>query len=355
MRMIPRIYESTTTSMDGLGIAPLPDAVTCVVTEERNGEFYCELTYPAFGQNASQIQVGRIISAKPNLYDDPQAFRIQKIEKTLDGTMSITAYHISYDLTNIAISPFAQAAGIQTALTNLTNAAATANTFALDTDIVNTASQYGQLLPNNMRGAMLGQEGSLLDVFGGEWKFNNWECTLMKSRGQERNVLVAYGKNLSSFKETDTEGNYDAIYPYAVIDDVTYYLTDTGVCATAPLVESTTSYGYPRTVLVDLSDNFETAPTQAQLYAAALSWMNSNSPAPTASYSTEFLDLQKLIGVAERVDLCDTIYLTILPYGSINMTWNVIKTIYDVLEDEYVSLEVGDKKVTLADQLAPIL
>ena len=354
MKQIPMIYESTAVAIDGYALGSLPDALSCVVTEERNGEFYCEMSYSIYGLNADLLKLGRIIAVNPNLNDNTQGFRINKIEKALDGTMDIIAYHVSYDLTNTAITPFAQAAGIQAALTNLTNAAATANTFTLGTDIVNTASMYGQPLPNNMRGAMLGQAGSLLDVFGGEWKFDNWNCTLLKNRGQDRNVQIAYGKNLSSFKETDQIGDYDTIMPYAVVDDVLYILTDTTVCPTAPLVEARALYGYPKTITVDLSDNFDSAPTNAQLYSAAQQYIGRHSTEATANMATEYLDLQKLIGSSERVDLCDTVNINVHPYN-VNIQSKVITTVYDVLLDEYSSVQIGDKKVTLADELAPVL
>ena len=94
---IPSIYNTIgTESYNQLG--SLPDALSCKVTEERNGEFYCELTYPAGGKDADKIKVGNIITAKARMYGGDQPFRIASIEKHLDGTMDVTAYHLIDDI-----------------------------------------------------------------------------------------------------------------------------------------------------------------------------------------------------------------------------------------------------------------
>ncbi len=65
MRKAIAIYEYdvtlTTTGQKKIGF--LTDALSCRVTEERNGEFYCELTYHAAGHNADLLKVGRVLSA----------------------------------------------------------------------------------------------------------------------------------------------------------------------------------------------------------------------------------------------------------------------------------------------------
>ena len=357
MKIIPELYEKVTT---GLGpwdrIGSLPDVTSCKVTEERNGEFYLEMTYPADGRRADQIRVGRIISAapRPSSYGVKDPFRIATIEKHLDGTMDITAYHASYDLSNVIVMPFT-ASNLSDALDGLVNNSVPETDFDFSTDMSSNKS-FTVTQPTPLRDLLFGTEGSIVDTYGGEFKFYLWSVTLMASRGTVKNVQIAYGKNLRAFTETDENGPYDAIVPYAVFNDTTYYLTDTNVCATAPVVESSTSYGYPRTIAVDFSDQFtDTAPTQAQLLSAAQSYISGHSTSSTANYATGFLDLSKLIGKNERIDLCDTILLSVKPYNVYNMRLKVICTVYDCLLDEYESVQVGDKKITLADTLAELM
>lgn len=351
MRYMPQIYETTTRFLN-YSMGSLPDVISGTVTEERNGEFYLTMQYSAYGQNADLIKVGRLITAKPNMYDDPQAFRIATIEKSLDGTMNITAYHVSYDLSKIVAVPFT-ANGIQAAFAELLTNTWPINYFVFLTDKTD-ADTFTVTQPVPMRTLLAGMEGSFLDVYGGEYKFNNWTVTLMSSRGQDRNVQIAYGKNLSAFKETDEIGAYDAVVPFAVVDDTTYYITDRSTYPTAPVVKSSTSYGYPQTLALDLSEEFDSdhLPNDTKLYNKALSYIGKNSTKAHTNLSTEYLDLTKLLGGTERVDLCDRVYISVEPYGLYNIQAKVIATEYDILTDEYTKVTIGDKKLTLADTLA---
>ena len=336
-------------------LGSLPDAISCEVTEERNGEFFCEMTYPAFGINADLIKTGRIIAVRPNMYDNVQGFRIATIEKSLDGTMDITAYHVSYDLSQVIVMPFT-AANISAALAGLASNGHPANSFTFQTDKSN-AGTFTVTAPTPLRSLLVGTEGSLVDVFGGELKFDNWDVYLLDSRGTTKNVHIAYGKNLTGFKETDNAAKYDAVVPYAVYNDATYYITDTAVCADAPMVYANGTgaiYGFPKTVALDLSDKFgmDAAPTDQQLYDYAQQYIRRNPTGATANLSTEYVDLAKLLGATERVDLCDTVYVSVQPYNLYNFQSKVISTVYDALLDEYISVQIGDKRVTLADTLA---
>ena len=354
MKQIPLIYESTKTALDGYALGSLPDALACQVTEERNGEFFCTLRYPAYGMNADLIKTGRIIAVKPNMYDAVQGFRIATIEKDIAGEMDVTAYHVSYDLSQVVVFPFS-AATLAEALAGLVSNATPTNAFTFSTDKTVTAAFTVQQ-PTPLRSLLAGTAGSLLDVYGGEFRFDNWTVQLLNARGQSRNVQIAYGKNLTGFKETDEDGKYDAVVPYAVFNDAVYKITDTGIVATAPVVYangSSAKYGYPKTITLDLSDKFsDTAPTEAELYSYALAYIARNGSDPTANYATEYVDLAKILGSAERVDLCDTIYISMKPYGVYNLTSKVIKVVYDVLLDENSEVEIGDRRITLADTLA---
>lgn len=354
----PSIYKSTATSYSADDrIGSLPDAISCKVTEERNGEFYCEMTYPAEGQDADKLKVGNIIVTKSRMFGADQPFRISTIEKHLDGTMDVAAYHVCYDLSNVVVMPFT-ANNLGDALQGLMDNGVPANDFYISANPIswNPSKTFTVSAPTPLTNLLVGSEGSIVDVYGGELEYSGWDVNLYQSRGVQKNVQIAYGKNLSEFTETDELGAYDAVVPYAVVNEVTYYLTDTAVCATAPVVKTSADFEFPRTIALDLSENFpDSAPTQAQLLAAAQSYINGHSTASTANYATSYVDLSKLLGRTEIVNLCDTILLSVTPYNVQNIRLKVIKTVYDTLLDEYEAVIVGDKKVTLADELAKII
>lgn len=354
MKAIPQIYNSESADIYNL-YGPLPDAVSCKVTEERNGEFFLEMTYPAFGKNAEYIKVGNIIGARANPTGGSDSFRIATIDKTLDGMMSVTAYHLTYDLSNVIVMPFT-ANNLEDALQGLMDNGVPANDFYLSSGSWNPSGDFSVATPTPLKQLLVGSEGSIVDIYGGELRCKNTDIDILQNRGTDKNVQLAYGKNLTEFKETDEIAPYDAVVPYAVVNDVMYYLTDATVCPTAPVVPSSTSYGYPRTIAIDFSNLFtDTAPTQAQLLEAAQSYISSHSTAATANYATGFVDLAKLLGFTEEINLCDTIHLSVRPYGVSDLKLKVIKTVYDCLLDEYESIQVGDKKVTLADSLAELM
>ena len=82
----------------------LAEALTCVVTEERNGIFELELTYPVSGLMFPELCADRLIKAKPNDTADCQHFRIYQISKPLNGIVTVSAEHISYTLSHYPVS-----------------------------------------------------------------------------------------------------------------------------------------------------------------------------------------------------------------------------------------------------------
>ena len=73
--MIPILKDEDTV------IGFLRDAISCIVTEERNGKFELQITYPLTGQLASDIVINNLILAKPNDTSENQLFRIYEVMK----------------------------------------------------------------------------------------------------------------------------------------------------------------------------------------------------------------------------------------------------------------------------------
>ena len=97
--MIPILLSGTT--VKGF----LSDALTCVVTEERNGIYELSLTYPVTGALFSELAVERFVKAKPNDTSDLQLFRIYEITKPLNGVVTVNGEHFSYALSRVHPAP----------------------------------------------------------------------------------------------------------------------------------------------------------------------------------------------------------------------------------------------------------
>ena len=80
-----RLFESTARSFSTNGLGALSEASKCEVVEERNGSFELELEYHVSGKHYKDLELRRIIVAKPNPYADSQPFRIYDISKPING------------------------------------------------------------------------------------------------------------------------------------------------------------------------------------------------------------------------------------------------------------------------------
>lgn len=352
--MIPILYESTETTFTSNGIGRLSDAVSCVVTEERNGPYELEMEYPTTGIHYSDIQLFRIIFAVPADGKTGQPFEIYEISRPLNGIVTIRAWHLSYRLTRIVVKPFT-AASCSAALTGLVTNSTTTNPFTFSTD-KSVSATFTVKTPTECRGLLGGQAGSILDVYGkGDYEFDKFSVYLRTNRGADNGVTIRYGKNLTDLDaEAGMDNVYTGIVPY-------YYNEDTGelVTVTGYVLWDTHRSDYPVDMVrpVDLSYKWdEEAPTAAQLQTAAEAYLSSN---PGWELSTnlkvEFVALAdteeyKDASALQRVNLCDTV--TIIHEGlGISSTAKVVKTEYDVLLERYNSIELGTASVSLGQAI----
>ena len=79
------LYKNT---MKSLGLGSLPESNKCIVIEQRNGEFTCNLSYPAKGRMASELKPMRHIIASVSGDRDYQAFQIVEVKKGTSGNIS---------------------------------------------------------------------------------------------------------------------------------------------------------------------------------------------------------------------------------------------------------------------------
>ena len=99
--MIPILYEETEIEFKTNGIGRLVDAISCTVTEERNGEYELEMEYPESGKLFKELKHSRIIGAVPSEDAAIQGFEIYKISKPINGVITVDARHVSYRLSYV--------------------------------------------------------------------------------------------------------------------------------------------------------------------------------------------------------------------------------------------------------------
>lgn len=346
--MIPIL--STTGTLTGQGLGRLTEALSCIVTHEVNGEYELRMTYPVTGERYADIAENLIIWAEPDNLTPAQAFRIYRITRPLNGIVTIYARHIAYDMSGIVVKPFT-ASSLTTALSSIAPNSSPSCPFTI-TSTRTVATQMKVTVPTPLWGLLGGQQGSFLDIYGGEWDFNNYTAELKTHLGMDRGVTVRYGKNLTKLEQDVTiEATYAGVFPF-------WYDEESGV-----LVKLTGDYisipgaSGSRLLLLDFSDEWETAPTEVQLQARANAYITANDPGtPKISWKVNMAMLSQSeefanLAILEQVMLGDTIHVY---YEPMNLTASAraVKLEYDVLLERYNTVTLGRVKQNMAKIVA---
>ena len=359
--MNPKLYESNETEFKTNGLGSLSDAISCKVTEERNGVFELEMEYPVGGLHYDLIEANRIIYAKPNETSEPQPFDIKEVTLSMDGMKAtIYAQHMRYRLNGVPIKPFS-ATGIVNALQGLVDNALIEMGFTVWTDIDNTSSKFELKEPNTFGQLLGGTDGSILDVFSGssgcEYEFDKKKVKLWAHRGADNGVTIRYGKNLKGCNmETNIESVYTGVLAYWTKEDDG---TTTSIQGDIQYIDNHENYPREQIYLLDCSSDYTEQPSTSELNAKAKAYgANNNIGEPSVSADVEFYQLwqteeYKNVAPLERVSLCDTVHVIFRKLGC-DVSAIVNKTVYDTLLERYDSISIGSVKSKLGDTVKQV-
>jgi len=354
--MIPILFKADATVFTTFGIGVLRDCTSCEVTEERNGAFECVFKYPTNGQFYEEIKTERLVKAKPNDTANDQMFRIYRITTPLNGIVTVYAQHLSYDLSNVAALLWSsESISPSLAMERLFANTATEHNFTCQTDY-SAAKPFSVSKPKSVRACLGGTAGSFLDLWGGEFEWDNFLVKHHQGRGQHTGVVIEYGKNLTSMEhDNDNTEVYTDMLPYAVQtaeDGTETVITLPEVLL--PITDSTLVQD--KTLIKDFTESFDygTVITADLLRAKANSYLSANPMGvamPTLTVAFEPLWKQpEYAAVLERVSLCDTVTIRHSLLG-ITSKAKVIKTVYDTLAEKYVSITLGSSKANLINNV----
>lgn len=349
--MKPILYGASETEFNTNGIGILSDAISCIVKAELNGQYELTLQYPVDGIHRSSIVQRSIILAKVDPVSQLQPFRIYKIHKPMNNAITVNARHVVYDLAGIDVAPFSAKSAPQ-AMEGLSANAITACPFTFYTDNAAVADMTVGV-PTAIWSQLGGVKGSVLEVYGGEYAYDRWSVFLHNRRGADRGVHIRYGKNLTSLEQDENCANcYTGVIPYWVDKK-------TGACTMLPdkVVAAEGNFGYVKTMPLDLSGDFETKPTNAEMTAAAQAYIKDNAICePTVSWKVEFVSLEqteeyKGKALLERVLLGDTVHVE-FPAMEISVSARATSTEYNSLLERYNSIGLGSFRQNIADTIA---
>lgn len=346
--MIPILFDSKARDFSSRGLGPLTDAIACNVVEERNGTYELDMEYPIDGIHFNDIGLNKIIYAIPSPYRRPQPFRIYKISRAMRGKITINAQHISYDLSGIAVLPFTghSVADVMNQIKQnsvITNNFEFSGSSGLTRDCVYTT-------PNSARQILGGMEGSILDVFGGEYEFDGFNVIWRQNRGANRGVTIRYGKNLLDItQDVDISGAITGVIPY-------WADSEGGIVVVGDRINLDGKFSYEKVIPLDLSEGFENAPSKEQLNQRAKTYIEANYTAePDISCDVSFALIEqseeyKEFRILEQCDLCDTVTV-VYPDLGVNSTAKIIKVDTDVLHEKYNSVAIGTIRANIAQTI----
>ena len=359
--MIPILYEADEQGFTSNGLGRLRDCISLTVYEEMNGRYDAEFTYPVNGARFDEITEGRIIACTHDDNMDLQPFVIMSSSKPIDGIVTFNACHLSYRLSDyapgLAGAPFANLTA-QQILDKIANGISTSrDPFTLTTDFTGTTASWGDEIPRSCREWLGGTEGSVLDKFSGEYKFDGWTVSLLKNRGVATDVSIRYGKNLTEFTaNTDYSEAYTDLRPFYNGE----YASGLQGVIMYPYVSSGYTLPGGRKVLrvMDFSDQIDgkgkqTVVIQSELNTLAQSYLAKNRPwEPKITMDVDFVPLWQTNEYAQyaplmKCHLCDTVKVNVGMYGINEIAIKIVAVEWDALRDRYNKMTLGGLATTL--------
>ena len=345
--MKPTLYPEGEKKFNNNGIGVLTDVISCSTTWAANGVFDLSMEYPVDGQFFDQIQTGRIVYAIPTPYLQPQPYEIRQITKRMDGIAEIYAQHIAYKLAGVPILPFT-AGSVAEALGKLKTNAAIPLDFEFTTDKTTTAA-FSVAVPTPAWNLLGGQQGSILDVYGGEWFFDHYTVKLYNKLGQDNGVVIRYGKNLTDLQqEENIESMYTGVLGYWASTEGDIVYSEPKVIA----VEG--DFAHTKILTLDLSSEWQEKPTPEQIAQHVKAYIKANDLAePKVSISLTHALLEQTdeyagLAVLERCSVFDTVTVQFEKLG-VNAKARITQSVTNVLTERYESLEVGSVRANFVD------
>lgn len=363
--MRPILFNKNETTFDTYGLGEL-NVTKGTVTRERNGNYTLYAEIPVNDPATATLEKEMKLKADAGLRTKNQTFEISRIVKDSSNIVKIYGQHISHKLEYMAVvNGRAFSGSAFTALATWHNATIGDLRFDVWSDIQTTGKGVFDISKmENARQALGGVEGSILDIYGGEYEFDNMTVRLHKQLGRTAPTVLEYGRNILSAELDETiESAYTSVLPFATYtpdkpegdtsdsqpDPVTVTLPENYVDSKYKAL-----YAHRRIKVVDFSSEFKSdskskdIPTPDKLRKIANDYMERNAIGkPKINIKIEYADLAKTLDYAdngwiEELELCDIVPIYYPQIGLTDETLKVTTITYDFVNERNESVEYGD-------------
>ena len=363
--MRPILFNKNETAFDTYGLGEL-NVTKGTVTRERNGNYTLYAEIPVNDPATATLEKEMKLKADAGLRTKNQTFEISRIVKDSSNIAKIYGQHISHKLEYMGlVNGRAFSGSAFTALATWHNATIGDLRFDVWSDIQTTGKGVFDISKmENARQALGGVEGSILDIYGGEYEFDNMTVRLHKQLGRTAPTVLEYGRNILSAELDETiESAYTSVLPFATYtpdkpegdtsdsqpDPVTVTLPENYVDSKYKAL-----YAHRRIKVVDFSSEFKSdskskdIPTPDKLRKIANDYMERNEIGkPKINIKIEYADLARTLDYADRgwieeVELCDIVPVYYPQIGLTDETLKITTITYDFVNERNESVEFGD-------------
>lgn len=363
--MRPILFNKNETAFDTYGLGEL-NVTKGTVTRERNGNYTLYAEIPVNDPATATLEKEMKLKADAGLRTKNQTFEISRIVKDSSNIVKIYGQHISHKLEYMGLVNGRVFSGSAfTALAIWHNATIGDLRFDVWSDIQTTGKGVFDISKmENARQALGGVEGSILDIYGGEYEFDNMTVRLHKQLGRTAPTVLEYGRNILSAELDETiESAYTSVLPFATYtpdkpegdtsdsqpDPVTVTLPENYVDSKYKAL-----YAHRRIKVVDFSSEFKSdskskdIPTPDKLRKIANDYMERNEIGkPKINIKIEYADLARTLDYADRgwieeVELCDIVPVYYPQIGLTDETLKITTITYDFVNERNESVEFGD-------------
>ncbi|MCW6681617.1 phage tail protein [Aerococcaceae bacterium NML160702] len=351
--MKPVLYPKNEKQFRHYGLGEVPFS-KCEVTRVRNGEYSLYAEISAEEPQSNLLVEGLLLKADAGVRTKWQTFEIVRIVRNSNDVIKVYANHVSMSTIYSVMNPNVKLSNVDatTALQIWLRNVIGDNEFQVWSDITTLNSTTWNVESiKTARDALGGARGSILDVWGGEYEFDNRLIRLHKQMGRKAPTTIEYGRNLvSAENEVDIAETYTSILPYAMKQGEDANSSEV-ITLDEKVVHSEYAgkYATVRIMQVDFSSEFKDKEkiTQDKLRRLAVQYINRNDiGVPKTEIELKYVDLSTTLdyeqmSIVEEVELCDILPIYYDKLKITNSKAKVSKVVYDVLLDENKTIHVG--------------
>ena len=326
-----KVYDSNERIFNHNGIKIL-HPLRADITKKDNGNYYCELEDTI--ANLDYYQNGMIVRV-PTPWG-VQGFRLAN--PTVKGSkVTVKAWHLTYDAKNYIVKDaYAVDKDCNAALEHFNSNTDIETPFTTVSDIPGITSTRA------IRKTLFEVYEWLIsaDKYGGHWYRDNWTLGIKEKIGDDRGVVLAVGKNITSMEVAEVWDNVcTKILPYTTDGDSAILLDESYI----ELEEELYDIPYTKVVKFDNPLDIETFETSEEFYDAVKNWLRGQAQNYLEEHKVPNVNYKVSASIDRVSDVGDTIHVK-HPKCKVNILTEVIAVEYDAIRKKYTKIEFGNFK-----------